>query len=172
MHVSLIDAGRTETRITLLERNGHVWHGYLPDVSPGQRDGLRFNPNKLLVDPYARLIEGELTLDPAIFGYDRDPVGPRRDGRDSAPFVPRCVVTGDAFPWGDDRLPRVPWAETVLYEMHVRGFTELHPDVPPELRVTFAGLSQPAAREHLIRRGVTSVELLPVHAFVCERHLL
>ncbi len=183
--VCLFDQDGAETRVALQERTGPVWHGYLPGVVPGQRygfradgpfapdDGMRFNPAKLLVDPYARLISGDLTLDPAVFGHaGTDPLGTRRDPRDSAPFVPRCVVTGDAFPWGDDRLPRVPWSETVLYEMHVKGFTEQHPGVPPELRGTYAGLAHPAAIEHLTRLGVTTIELLPVHAFVSETHLL
>jgi glycogen debranching enzyme GlgX len=185
LDVCLFNANGVETRVPLQERTGPVWHGYLPGIAPGQRyglraegpylpaSGLRYNPNKLLVDPYARWLVGDLTHDLAIFGYaPGDPVGDRRDSRDSAPFVPRCVVSGDAFPWGDDRLPRVPWSQTVLYEMHVKGFTALHPRVPPELRGTYAGLAHPAAIEHLTRLGITTVELLPVQAFVSETHLL
>ncbi|HSP36499.1 MAG TPA: glycogen debranching protein GlgX [Frankiaceae bacterium] len=184
MELCLFDENCRETRVPLQERTGPVWHGYVPGIAPGQRyglradgpyrpsDGTRHNPAKLLVDPYARWVEGELTLDPAVFAYAGDPLGSRRDDRDSAPFVPRCVVTGDAFPWGDDRLPRVPWSQTVLYEMHVKGFTAQHPGVPPELRGTYAGLAHPAAVEHLTRLGVSTVELLPIHAFVSETHLL
>jgi glycogen debranching enzyme GlgX len=185
VEVCLFDSAGTETRVALQERNGPIWHGYLPGVAPGQRYGLRadgpylpaegrrHNPSKLLMDPYARAIAGDLRLEPAVFAYaGGDPLGTRRDSRDSAPFVPRCIVTGDAFPWGDDRLPRVPWSETVLYEMHVRGFTALHPGVPPELRGTYAGLAHPAALEHLCRLGVTTVELLPIQSFVSETHLL
>ncbi len=192
MELCLFDADDVETRVPLQERTGPIWHGYVPGISPGQRYGLRadgpwspeqgdrHNPAKLLVDPYARTVEGELRLDPAVFAHTtRDPdvrVSVQRfdarDDRDSAPFVPRCVVTSNAFPWGDDRLPRVPWSETVLYEMHVKGFTASHPGVPPELRGTYAGLAHPAAIEHLTRLGVTSVELLPIQAFVSETHLL
>ena len=192
MELCLFDADDVETRVPLQERTGPIWHGYVPGIAPGQRYGLRadgpwspeqgdrHNPAKLLVDPYARTVEGELRLDPAVFAHStREPDGPgpgrrtaARDERDSAPFVPRCVVTSNAFPWGDDRLPRVPWSETVLYEMHVKGFTARHPGVPPELRGTYAGLAHPAAVEHLTRLGVTSVELLPIQAFVSETHLL
>jgi glycogen operon protein len=180
----LFDGEDNETPVPLIERTGPIWHGYVPGVSPGQRYGLRadgpwdpaaghrYNPAKLLMDPYARTIEGDLVLDPSVFAYRGDPVGTRRSDVDSAAFVPRCVVVGDAFPWGDDRLPRVPWSETVIYEMHVKGFTAQHPGVPPELRGTYAGLAHPAAIEHLTRLGVTTVELLPIHAFVSETHLL
>jgi glycogen operon protein len=176
------DAGR-ETRIPLQESTFHVWHGYLPQVGPGTRygfrvdgpfdpgAGLRCNPSKLLLDPYARAIEGPLQLDDAVFGSL-----PGRDSaqqhRDSAPHVPRSVVVHDVFPWGDDRPPGTAWSDTVVYEMHVKGFTARHPDVPAHLRGTYAGLAHPAAIEHLLRLGVTAVELQPVHHFVSEPHLL
>jgi isoamylase len=176
------DAGR-ETRIALQESTFQVWHGYLPQVGPGARygfrvdgpydpaSGLRYNPSKLLLDPYARAVEGDLRLDDAVFGYVPEREG-LQDHRDSAPYVPRGVVVHDAFPWGDDRRPHVPWSDTVVYELHVKGFTAVHPDVPPQLRGTYAGLAHPAAVEHLLRLGVTTVELMPVHHFVSEPHLL
>ncbi|MCW2606331.1 MAG: glycogen debranching enzyme GlgX [Frankiales bacterium] len=176
----LFDEGGAESRVALEESTHHVWHGYLPQVGPGQRygfrvdgpydpaRGLRYNPSKLLVDPYARALEGTLRLDPAVFG-DADG---HQDHRDSAPFVPRSVVVHDTFDWGDDRSPGTSWSDTVFYETHVKGFTARHPDVPPELRGTYAGLAHPAALEHLLRLGVTTVDLLPVHHFVSEPHLL
>jgi isoamylase len=177
------DAGR-ETRIPLEDSTHHVWHGYLPQVGPGQRygfrvagpfdpsQGLRYNPAKLLVDPYARAIDGEFRLDRAVFGSV-----PGKDrlaqNRDSAPYVPKSVVVHDVFPWGNDHhRPHYPWSDTVIYELHVKGFTALHPDIPPALRGTYAGLAHPAAIEHLHRLGVTAVELMPVHHFVSEPHLL
>ncbi len=176
------DAGR-EQRIALEEQTGSVWHGYLPGVGPGQRYGYRVdgpydpgaghrhNPSKLLLDPYATALQGELVLDDAVFGEVPGRPG-LQDHRDSAPWVPRSVVVDGAFPWGDDRRPRTPWPETVVYELHVKGFTARHPDVPEHLRGTYAGLAHPAAVEHLLGLGVTAVELLPVHHFVSEPHLL
>jgi isoamylase len=172
-----------EVRVPLQQRTGSVWHGYLPGVGPGQRYGYRVdgpydpaaghrhNPSKLLLDPYARALEGDLVLDDAVFGSVPGRPG-LQDHRDSAPFVPHSVVVDDAFPWGDDRRPRTPWPETVVYEMHVKGFTAQHPGVPEHLRGTYAGLAHPAAVEHLVQLGVTAVELLPVHHFVSEPHLL
>ncbi len=174
----------TETRIPLEESLYHVWHGYLAGVGAGQRYGFRvhgpwdphrgarYNLAKLLLDPYARAIDGEFVLHDAAFGHRRDRDATVRDGRDTAPYVPRSVVVDRAFDWGGDRSPRTPWADTVIYEMHVKGFTMRHPGVPPELRGTYAGLAHPAAIDHLVRLGVTSVELLPVHHFVSEPHLL
>ena len=180
----LFDDDGSEQRIALVEVTDHVWHGYVPQVGPGQRYGFRcdgpfdpawgarWNPSKLLVDPYARAIDGELRLDDAIFGYPPGRADDVQDHRDSAPFVPRSVVVHDTFPWGDDPRPEVPWADTVIYEAHVRGFTMRHPDVEPELRGTYAGLAHPAVIDHLKRLGVTSIELLPVHHFVPEPALL
>jgi glycogen operon protein len=168
-----------ETRVPLAETTYHVWHGYLPQVAPGQRYGYRvngdfdparggrWNPRKLLLDPYARAIDGDLVLDPALFGGVDVP-----DDGDSAPFVPRSVVVHDGFQWGEDRRPDTAWADTVIYEVHVRGFTACHPGVPERLRGTYAGLASPAAIEHLLRLGVTAVELLPVHHFVSEPAVL
>jgi isoamylase len=178
-----------ETRVPLVEVTYHVWHGYLPRVGPRQRygfrvdgpfdpgNGLRWNSSKLLVDPYARALDGEFVLDDAVFGYPAnkdhpDPVDTVQDHRDSAPYVPKSVVVHDAFPWGEDPRPLTPWADTVIYELHVKGFTARHPDVPAPVRGTYAGLGHPAAIEHLRRLGVTAVELMPVHHFVSEPALL
>jgi glycogen operon protein len=176
----LFDGDGTERRLPLEETTNKVWHGYVPRVGPGQRYGFRvdgpfepqagdrFNPSKLLLDPYARAISGPLVPDDAIFGYPLDRDDLVQDHRDSAPYVPRSVVVHDTFPWGDDPRPQVPWADTVLYELHVRGFTMRHPGIPPELRGTYAGLAHPAAVEHLVSLGVTAVELMPVHQYVTE----
>ena len=179
----LFDDGGREKRVPLEETTGHVWHGYLPGVGPGQRYGLRIdgpfdpnagqrhNPSKLLLDPYTRAVDGEFRLHDAVFGSvpGRDHV---QDHRDSAPWVPRSVVVHDAFDWRDDRPPCTPWPESVVYELHVKGFTARHPGVPEQLRGTYAGLAHPAAIAHLLDLGVTAVELLPVQQFVSEPHLL
>ncbi|WP_456872368.1 glycogen debranching protein GlgX [Geodermatophilus sp. SYSU D00766] len=178
----LFDPDGTEHRHRLQETTHQVWHGRLPGVGPGQRYGYRvhgpydpgagwrWNPAKLLLDPYARAVDGEQTLDPALFGFRPDAATP--DGRDSAPFVPRGVVVHDSFPWDGDRRPGTSWSDTVIYEVHVKGATMRHPEVPPALRGTYAGLAHPAFVEHLQSLGVTAVELLPVHHFVSEPHLL
>ncbi len=180
----LFDVAGTETRVPLEESTYHVWHGYLPQIGPGQRYGYRvdgaydptrgqrFNRHKLLLDPYARAVDGDLTLHDAVFGHAGDPYSGVPDERDSAPYVPRSVVVHDDFPWGTDRLPDVPWADTVIYELHVRGFTRRHPGVPEQLRGTYAGLGHPASIEHLAGLGVTTVELLPVQAFISEPPLV
>ncbi|WP_165368065.1 glycogen debranching protein GlgX [Phytoactinopolyspora endophytica] len=179
VELCFFDDEDNETRIPLLNRTFDVWHGRFPGVRPGQRygyrvhgpwapdKGLRFNPTKLLMDPYARAIDGDyIHVDPES-GPD-DP-----DERDSAPFVPRSVVVGDDdFDWGDDSPARIPWDNTVIYELHARGYTMRHPDVPEDLRGTYAGLAHPAVLEHLTGLGVTAVELLPVHEFISEPHLL
>jgi glycogen operon protein len=164
------DVGR-ETRVPLDDTTYHVWHGYLPGIGPGQRYGFRIDgpfepahglfhdPSKLLVDPYARAIDGDFVDNPAVHPGT---------SADSAPFVPRSVIVHDAFPWGDDHRPAVPWDDTVIYELHVRGFTQQHPDIPPELRGTYAGLAHPAAIDYLRSLGVTAVELMPIHHFLSE----
>jgi isoamylase len=181
------ERGRREVqRITLPEHTDQIWHGYLPEARPGMlygyrvygpykpEAGHRFNPNKLLLDPYARWIVGGINWSDAHYGYR---VGhPREDlsfdRRDSAPGMPKCRIIDTAFTWGDDRRPQVPWHETVIYEVHVKGFTMRHPGVPPALRGTYAGLATTPAIEHLKRLGVTTVELMPVHTFVDERRLV
>jgi len=173
-------------RVELPEYTDQVWHGYLPEARPGQlygyrvhgpyrpEHGHRFNPNKLLIDPYARAIVGDLRWDDALFGYTiGHPEGDLSfDERDSAPFMPRCKVIDPAFTWGNDAPPDIAWHETVIYELHVRGFTQRHPDVPEALRGTFAGLAAAPAIDHLRELGITSVELMPVHAFLDDRYLV
>jgi glycogen operon protein len=181
------DSGEYEVqRIELPEFTDQVWHGYLPEVRPGQlygyrvhgpyrpEEGHRFNANKLLLDPYARTIVGELQWDDALFGYTigHPDADLSFDERDSAPFMPRCKIVDAAFTWGNDAPPDVAWHETVIYELHVRGFTKLHPEVPEALRGTFAGLASAPAVDYLRALGITSVELMPVHAFIDDRHLL
>ena len=181
------EKGRRELqRITLTEHTDQVWHCYLPEARPGllygyrvhgpyrPEEGHRFNPNKLLLDPYAKSIAGSLSWSDAHFGYR---VGHERadlsfDRRDSAPGMPRCRVIDPAFTWGEDRRPAVPWHETVIYELHVRGFTMQHPDVPPKLRGTYAGLATPPVIDYLRRLGITAVELMPAHTFINDRYLI
>ncbi len=179
-------SGRRETeRVVLPEYTDEIWHGYLPDARPGllygyrvhgaydPAHGHRFNPHKLLVDPYAKALVGQVRWHDALFGYR---VGSPRadlslDRRDSAAGMPKCQVIDPAFSWGDDRPPARPWSETILYEAHVRGFTKRHPAVPEPARGTFAGLGHPAVIDHLVRLGITTIELLPVHGFVDDRFL-
>ncbi len=172
-------------RVELPEYTDEVWHGYLPDARPGTiyayrvhgpyepENGHRFNPNKLVLDPYAKGHIGELQWDPAVFGYQMESEDDLTfDERDSAPFVPKCVVIDPAFTWLRDRSPQVPWQHTIFYETHVRGFTKLHPAVPEALRGTFSGLVVKEVLDHMKSLGVTSVELLPVHDFVNDDLLL
>jgi isoamylase len=173
-------------RIAITEQTDCVWHIYLQGVKPGLRygyrvhgpydpnHGQRFNPAKLLVDPYAKSIDGFLQWDDALFGYtighpDEDL---SRDDRDSAPFVPKSVVVDPYFDWRNDAQLHIPWHETIIYELHVKGFTKLHPEIPADLRGTYAGLAHPAAIEYLKKLGITSVELMPIHHSVADRHLL
>jgi isoamylase len=179
------DPARESRRVTLSERTDFVWHAYLPDVGPGQlygyrvhgpyrpAAGLRFNPGKLLLDPYARAIDGTLRWDDANFGYR---VGHKkadlsRDDRDNARFVPKCVVVDEAFDWEGDERPGVPLHRSIIYETHLRGTTMRHPDVPEELRGTYAGMAVPPVIDYLRSLGVSAVELLPVHQFVSDRLL-
>jgi glycogen operon protein len=172
-------------RVELPEYTDEVWHGFLPDARPGTSYGYRvhghyepeaghrFNPSKLLLDPYAKAIVGPLEWRAEIFGYQMETGDDQTfDGRDSAPFVPKSRVVDPAFTWGDDRAPAIPWERTVVYELHVRGYTKRHPQVPEPMRGTFSGLVQPAVLEHLRNLGVTAVELLPIHGFVDDGYLL
>jgi glycogen operon protein len=176
-----------ETRHELTEHTLGIWHGALPGVPLGQRygfrvdgpwdpaAGLRFNAAKLLLDPYARAVSGEFTTAPPVFGHvrtdDGKDRGTVRDDRDSAPYVGKGVVVHDDFDWGDDRPMQRRWRDTVIYELHVKGFTKLHDRIPEELRGTYAGLGHPVVTDYLQDLGVTAVELLPVHEFVSEPHL-
>ncbi len=177
--VCLFDDDGTEVRHRLTEHSLGVWHGAIPGVRPGtcygyRADGpwdpdagLRFNPAKLLLDPYGKAVAGDLTVDDAIFGYAPGDPATASD-LDSAPYVPRSVVVYDDFQWGADTSPRRRWRDTVIYEMHVKGMTALHDRVPEELRGTYAGLATPAVTDYLRDLGVTAVELLPVHQFFSE----
>jgi isoamylase len=171
-----------EQRIELTEVDGFVWHAYLPGVSPGQRYGYRVHgrydpsrgarcaPEKLLLDPYGKAVEGDVRWDEALFDYKF--ADPRtRNTTDSAPRMPKNVVINPFFDWGNDRAPRTPYHKTVIYEAHVRGLTLRHPDVPPSQRGTYAGLAHPSVTGHLRRIGVTAIELMPVHQFVAEEAL-
>ncbi|MBC4018341.1 glycogen debranching enzyme GlgX, partial [Siccirubricoccus deserti] len=180
------DAGETELeRLELPEFTDEVWHGYLPDARPGTiygyrvhgpyepEAGHRFNPNKLLLDPYARAIVGDLTWGPEVFGYTLETEDDLTfDERDSAPLMPKCRVIDPAFTWGRERSPGVPWDRTVFYETHVKGFTKLHPSLPEEMRGTYAGLASPEVVDYLRTLGITSVELLPIHTFINDNFLL
>lgn len=173
-------------RLELPEYTDEIWHGYLPDARPGTiygyrvhgpydpQNGHRFNPNKLLLDPYAKAHVGRLEWAHEVFGYTIGAEGDDLsfDERDSSRFVPKCRVIDPAFTWSRDRSPRIPWDRTIFYEMHVKGFTKLHPAVPPELRGTFAGLATQEVVEYIKSLGISSVELLPIHAFLNDNHLL
>ena len=180
-------SGRHEiSRLALREQTDQIFHGFLPQARPGQlygyrvygpyrpQEGHRFNGHKLLLDPYARNIVGAIRWNDALFGYriGHSQADLSFDRRDSAPYLPRCKVAESAFTWGDDRPPNVPWHETVIYELHVRGFTRNHPAIPAKLRGTYAGLACAPVVEYLKRLGVTTIELMPVHSFVDERHLV
>jgi isoamylase len=178
----LLDADGTEERIPLREVDGFVWHGYLHGVGPGQRYGYRVrgphrpaaghrcNPAKLLLDPYAKAVEGSVTFGQAVFGYKF--ARPRQqDTTDSAPFMPRSVVASPFFDWANDRSPHTPYHQSVIYEAHVAGLTRLHPDVPEHERGTYAGLAHPAVIDYLTRLGITAIELMPVHQFVSDGFL-
>ncbi|MFZ5558417.1 MAG: glycogen debranching protein GlgX [Pseudomonadota bacterium] len=188
VELCIFDAeGRREIqRIELPEQTDQVWHGYLPEARPGMlygyrvhgpyapEQGHRFNPHKLLLDPYARNIVGALKWSDAHFGYT---VGSKRedlsfDRRDNAAGMLKCKIIDPAFTWGEDRRPDIAWHEMVIYEVHVKGFTVQHPEVPPHLRGTYAGLATTPVIDHLRRLGVTTVELMPVHTFLDDRHLV
>jgi len=175
--------GSGEHRIELPDQLHHVFHGRIAGLEPGMRYGFRvhgawdphrgkrWNPNKLLVDPYARALAGDFHLDPAVFDYEGDDIGQMSE-LDNAAYVPMSVLADTKFDWGNDSLPQTPWQDTVIYETHVRGLTMQHPDVPEHQRGTYAGVGHPSVIAHLKALGVTTVELLPIHHFVSEVHLL
>jgi glycogen operon protein len=182
VELCLFDDRNREARVALTEVDGFIWHGYLPGVGPGQRygyrvhgpyepaRGLRCNPAKLLLDPYAMAIEGDVTWHEAVYGYRFGQPDSRND-LDSARYTPRSVVINPFFGWGHDRPPAVPYHDTVIYEAHVRGLTIRHPKIPEHLRGTYAALGHPEILDHLTRLGVTALELMPVHQFVTD-HVL
>lgn len=176
---------REYARIRILEFSHHVWRVYVPGLEPGQlygfrvygpyepEQGHRFNPNKLLIDPYAKAIAGIVQWSDSLFGYEID--NPEKDlsfsEKDSAPFVPKSVVINPQFDWEDDSNPRTPYHRSIIYETHVKGFTQRHPDIPEEIRGTYAGLAHPVTTRYLKHLGITAVELMPVHHFLVDRHL-
>jgi glycogen operon protein len=183
VELCLFDENDNETCIDLPEVIGYCWHGYLPTVKAGQRYGFRVhgpwdpsqgfccNSAKLLLDPYAKAMDGQVEWDEAVFSYPFDEGPGIRNDTDSAPFMPKCVVHQPYFDWDGDRRLQIPWHETVIYETHVKGFTARHPGVPPEMCGTYAGLAHPAMVEYLKNLGVTAVELMPVHLFIHDKHL-
>ncbi|NJN18185.1 MAG: glycogen debranching protein GlgX [Oscillochloris sp.] len=180
------DTSRESSRIALPERSENIWHGYIPGLAPGQlygyrvygpynpNQGHRFNPHKLLIDPYAKALSGTIQWDKAMYAYRVDsPYGDLTIGkRDSAPYMPRSVVIDPRFDWGDGARPNTPLHDSLIYEVHVKGFTQLHPDVPLPLRGTYAGLASDPAIEYLQKLGVTAVELLPIQQFVADQYLV
>jgi isoamylase len=184
VELCLFDDSGVETRYPLTEMTALVWHGYLPGVTPGQRYGFRVhgpwnppaghrcNPNKLLLDPYAKAIEGQMVWDEAVFPYHFDDPEDSKNDLDSSPFMPKCVVTNPFFDWGNDRHPRTPWHKTIIYETHVKGLTMRHPKVPEEIRGTYEALAHPVIIDYLRDLGITAVELLPVHQFVHDGQLI
>ncbi len=181
------DDGNQQTAcIPVAEQTGFVWHVYLPGIRPGQRygyrvhgpyepaNGHRFNPAKLLLDPYAKAIDRTIDWNDALFGYEigNGEADLKIDERDSAPFAPKSVVIEPWFDWEGDQRLSIPWEDTIIYELHPKGMTKLHPALPEETRGTYAGLTHPAVIDHLKRLGITAVELMPVHHFVADRHLV
>jgi isoamylase len=184
VELCLFDDSGKETRVNLPEITAFCWHSYLPGIEPGQRygfrihgpwapeKGLRCNPAKLLLDPYAKAIEGAVAWGEALFSYHFDqPDGPRNE-KDSAPFVPKSVVINPFFEWDRDEPLRVPWQETIVYETHVKGLTIKHPEIPEDVRGTYAGLAHPVMIGYLKKLGATAVELMPVHQFIHDKHLV
>ncbi len=183
VQLCLFDDDGVETRVDLVEVDAYVWHAYLPSVQPGQRygyrvhgpydpaAGLRANPNKLLLDPYAKATSGEIDWDEALFAYNFGAPDSRND-KDSAPHMMMGVVINPFFDWQGDRPPKYSYDESIIYEAHVKGLTQTHPDIPEEQRGTYAGVAHPAIIDHLKGLGVTAIELMPVHQFVQDNTLL
>ena len=179
--------GKTQSAmVKMTERTHHMYHIYVPGIKPGQlygyrvhgpydpQNGHRFNPAKLVIDPYAKAVAGTIAWDNSLFGYE---VGHKEEDlkksdSDSAPFIPKCVVVDDSFDWQGDRRPKIPYHESIIYETHVKGFTKLHPEIPKDIQGTYAGMAHPVTIEYLRKLGVTAVELLPIHHFVADRHLV
>ncbi len=182
VELCLFDTAGVEKRIILTEVTGNVWHAYLPAIGPGQSYGYRVhgpfnaakgercNPHKLLIDPYARAIAGKVEWHSSVYDYHQGEVD-QADEQDSAPYVPRSLVIDSAFDWGDDKPPNTPWHETVIYELHTKGFTQLNPKIPEALRGSYCALAHPAATDYLRALGITAVELMPVHHFIQDQRL-
>ncbi|MGH8889290.1 MAG: glycogen debranching protein, partial [Acidothermaceae bacterium] len=182
VELCLFDGDDHETRVVLPEYDAFVWHGYLPDVGPGQRYGYRVhgpydpaqgnrcNPNKLLLDPYAKAVEGSIDWDESLFGYKFASPDERNDA-DSAPHMMTSVVINPYFDWRNDHPLRIPYYESLIYETHVKGMTIRHPDIPEKARGTYAGLAHPVMIDYLTALGVTAVELMPVHQYITDSGL-
>jgi isoamylase len=177
--------GEVETRLVLPEIDADCWHGYIPGMRPGTRygfrvtgpydphNGVRCNPNKLLLDPYAKAVDGEVKWHPAVYPYDlASGDDTTRNDEDSAPYMPKAIVADGLFDWGRDRPPRTPFHETIIYETHVKGLTATHPGIPPEQQGTYAGVAHPLTVDYLTKLGVTAVELMPVHQFIHDQRLV
>ncbi|MFL0564746.1 glycogen debranching protein GlgX [Microbacterium sp. 179-I 1D1 NHS] len=182
VELCLFDENGEETRVELIDVDAFVWHAYLPSVQPGQRygyrvhgpydpeNGQRFNPNKLLLDPYAKAVDGQIEWDQSVFSYTfGDPDSTNDD--DSAAAMMKGVVVNPYFDWQGDRQPKTPYAESVIYEAHVKGLTMTHPDIPEDIRGTYSAIAHPVVIEHLKKIGVTALELMPVHQFVNDSTL-
>jgi isoamylase len=179
------DEDSESIRIRVRERSNHVWHVYIPGIKPGQlygyrvygpyepQNGHRFNPNKLLIDPYAKAISGTIQWHDALFGYELGhPDGDLSFSEtDSAPYIPKSVVIDPSFDWGDDKAPKIPYHLSIIYEAHVRGFTKLHPDIPDEIKGSYSAIAHPVTIDYLKKLGITAIELMPVHHFVTDRML-
>ncbi len=179
------DSETESVKIRMKERSHYVWHAYVPELKPGQlygyrvfgpydpHNGHRFNPHKLLLDPYAKAISGPIQWHDALFGYKvGDPEGDVSFSElDSGPFIPKSVVIDPSFDWEDDKLPNIPYHKTIIYETQVKGFTKLHPGIPEEIRGSYAALAHPVCIEYLKKLGITAIELMPVHHFLIDRHL-
>ena len=184
VELCLFDEHGTQSCVDLAETTGFIWHGYLPNVNPGQRYGFRVHgpwnpaagerciPAKLLLDPYGKAVEGDVKWNEAVFSYHFNQPEDSKNEVDSAPFMPKSVVINPYFNWGNDRYPRRPWHDTVIYEVHVKGFTARHPDVPENIRGTYAAIGHHSIVKHLKTLGVTAIELLPVHQFVHDSLLV
>lgn len=184
VELCLFDEEGHEERIQLPQVTGYCWHGYLPSVMPGQlygyrvhgiwdpASGKRFNSAKLLLDPYAKVIHGQVKWDEALFPYQFEKGPDVKSDSDSAPFMPLCVVHQPFFDWNGDRKLLIPWHETIIYETHVKGFTALNAAIPEELKGTYAGLAHPAAIEYIKNLGITALELMPIHHFIHDKHLI
>lgn len=184
VELCLFDENNNETRLDLDEVTGNCWHAYLPSVEPGQRYGYRVhgpwepsaghrcNPAKLLLDPYAKALTGRIEWNEALFPYEFAKGPEHPSDTDNSPFLPRCLVHQPYFDWNGDRQLRIPWQDTIIYETHVKGLTMTHPGVPEELRGTYAGLAHPAIITYLKELGITAVELMPIHQFIHDNHLV
>ncbi len=184
VELCLYDDHGNETKVELPEVSGFCWHGYLPGIKPGQRygyrvygpydpaNGLRCNPAKMLLDPYSKEIEGQVQWNEALFPYFFNQGPDSRNDNNSAPFMPKSVVSQPHFDWSGDQKLNHPWHETVIYEVHIKGFTASHPSIPNELKGTYAGLAHPTSMDYFKRLGITAIELMPIHYFIHDKHLL